>query len=1461
MPSWRKVIVSGSDASLNSLNVTSITGSLQGTSSFAITSSYAINAATSSYSDSSADIITYVKNTTGIQINKGTVVRITGATGDNALISTASYESDAVSANTLGITRENIANNAFGYVITEGRLLGIDTSLWTAGQLLFLGVSGSITGSAPKAPLHAVRLGQVLRVQQINGSMYVRIDNGYELDELHDVDDNTTTGSYGDLLVKSGSVWTNSRQLTGSYALTGSLIITGSTSTDLVRITQTGTGNAFVVEDSTTPDATPFVITNSGTVGIGTIAPISTASLHIKPPAPTTSGQSGIVIEANAGAGINLISDNYNTNQSVTTFGRLQSSMAAFLAYAVNQTGSNTTAYQSSQDAFATKPTALELGNGYFALKYNTSSISRTYGTTVPMATSLYLDGSSGRIGIGIQTPQAIFHVSSSGYGNETYPFIVGFNQLVVTASGNVGIGTTTPAANLEVYGTSDSVALVNSAGNSYLKLKRGLIAADAHISFDTTTTQKHIVGLINNTDSLIVGGTEASPVITISGSNVGIGTTTPSASLHITNTSTSASFLVEDDTNPDTTPFIIDTNGNVGMGTLTPQNVLHVKANPSSTQTAIVRIESAAVSANSSISYYSGGTHRWEAGTGISLGAPYEIYDRVAGLTRFSITTAGASVFSNGNVGIGTTNPSEKLHVSGNLLLSSSITTTININSAAVRTYIASEGAGTSFGALSNHPVNFYQSGSIKMFIDNNGGNTVISGSLAVGTSSIGPSENTITLGARDNANEGGQLGFNAPGGTYTSASFIDLYQNRLRVLQGTNAGSVSEVAWWSMHNKQMALPAYNSTSAFPGTAAGYLAFDSSGNIITTAGAGAAVNIGNTDLTITTNAARVLSHSGTSRFIISGSTSNSLLEYINSTTGLSRGMLMQQQLNGETNRVGLRAWTSAGNNQDSTTFNGWASDHIVEYVNGSGVAPSKLKGWGWSYYDGSAYKDVLLISTSNTATLSGSLTVTGSTSLPGTTQGSYGNVVLIDTVSGRLYYTSSNAMVDGLVFPYTGSALITGSLGITGTFNVTTPSITAATESLATFTVTDDPTSYFRVYNATTTNSSFVPAIEGKHSGTNVGLYIIGNGSIDSGTTPCTVFDSRIGFGGSVATRPLFHWRNAGSTVMTIDSNGDLGINTTTPNAKLDVNGNAIITGSLNVTTNITSSGLLISGSTNGSANLVQITQGGTGPALYTAGGAGIYGLTGLGQGYFGVTGENSGDALGDYIGVKGTATSIEFPDVNSEYIGGYFYANGNTKNYSVQLQDGTEGAGKVLVSKTATGRANWSTQLSGSYGLTGSLEIPSPVYPNAYNSKIHVANYPSPAGTLTAGTGSVLYKYGANNEGLILQYGSSGDQGGLKITDDGVAIFGAGDTDIFKVIDEDSNIQRFSINNDGRVGINKTGVTGSFTPTNATLDVNGDTIITGSLTLTSNLGGSGGSIDMNAMIQASLLYLSNNF
>jgi hypothetical protein len=152
----------------------------------------------------------YVKNTTGTTIPKGSAVYVSGATGDNALISLSSATSETTSSKTLGITAEAIANDAFGYVIEAGYLTDIDTSATTAGAAVWLGnTPGSLVFVSPPAePSHAVYLGVVVRVQSNNGSILVKVQNGYELDELH----NVSAASPTDLDIlqykSSSSLWT-----------------------------------------------------------------------------------------------------------------------------------------------------------------------------------------------------------------------------------------------------------------------------------------------------------------------------------------------------------------------------------------------------------------------------------------------------------------------------------------------------------------------------------------------------------------------------------------------------------------------------------------------------------------------------------------------------------------------------------------------------------------------------------------------------------------------------------------------------------------------------------------------------------------------------------------------------------------------------------------------------------------------------------------------------------------------------------------------------------------------------------------------------------------------------------------------------------------------------------------------------------------------------------------------------
>jgi hypothetical protein len=167
------------------------------------------------------------RNTNSFTLTKGTVVFVNGNSGQFATFGTASWENDANSAYTIGIVAQDINANQFGYAVTDGEITGINTNGFAPSTLLYLSSSGQYTSVKPTPPYHTVRLGQVI-VSSTSGILQVKVDNGYELGELHDVLDTTTTSSYGDLLVKSGSLWINTKQLTGSYSITGSLTVSGS---------------------------------------------------------------------------------------------------------------------------------------------------------------------------------------------------------------------------------------------------------------------------------------------------------------------------------------------------------------------------------------------------------------------------------------------------------------------------------------------------------------------------------------------------------------------------------------------------------------------------------------------------------------------------------------------------------------------------------------------------------------------------------------------------------------------------------------------------------------------------------------------------------------------------------------------------------------------------------------------------------------------------------------------------------------------------------------------------------------------------------------------------------------------------------------------------------------------------------------------------------------------------------
>ena len=128
-------------------------------------------------------------NQTGTTIPKGSVVYISGANGTNMLISLADADTEATSSKTVGFTQNAIPNGSEGFVVTGGLITGLDTSSATAGQSVWLSSTPGqfVFGNPPAEPAHSVYLGVVTRVQSNNGEIFIHIQNGYELDELHGV--------------------------------------------------------------------------------------------------------------------------------------------------------------------------------------------------------------------------------------------------------------------------------------------------------------------------------------------------------------------------------------------------------------------------------------------------------------------------------------------------------------------------------------------------------------------------------------------------------------------------------------------------------------------------------------------------------------------------------------------------------------------------------------------------------------------------------------------------------------------------------------------------------------------------------------------------------------------------------------------------------------------------------------------------------------------------------------------------------------------------------------------------------------------------------------------------------------------------------------------------------------------------------------------------------------------------
>ena len=716
-----------------------------------------------------------------------------GAQGQRLAVVLAQANNDANSATTIGLVTENIDVNQEGFITTFGLVRNIDTTgalqgeTWVDGDMLYLSptISGSITNIKPQAPQHTVIIGYVVYAHANNGKIFVKVDNGYELDELHNVRITTASLSSGDLLVYSSSVWVNTKQLTGSYNLTGSIsVISGSI---------IGTASNALTASYVNPLVQNVIITGSITTGVANSVN-GTVTIN------RSGGNVGLIIRGSdgniVGAGNAPVYEPYNYADASHNFNIGHGSAGNYNWFV----GTNAT------------------------LNLNTQLMRLTRG---------------GNLLIGTTTDSGRLTVRGSGTTSATTALRVenanASASLVVLDNGNVGIGITNPAYALQVSRSIWIQPTNNSDDGLYISNQGFLVFRDTANAI--TTRLRGIAGSYQfqdasyNIKSLISTNNNIT-YFNNGGGNVGIGTTSPSFTLDV---SGSGRF----------------TNGLTVTGSLTTIGSITASAfNFVSSSLTQSRVLLDNTFNNTALSAPSPNSIRDRS----PLLRVYGTYITASSLTNYTNQIISAHLYP-------TFNPTNNTAAVFNTLVLEPQFLNVNATGSARGLYVTPGFTGThpnwrSIEWDNTEGYGLYGSGTAWNYLNGSlgigtltpsasfhtTGSGIIVGSLALGTSSLGSTENTLVVGPSPagGTGEGGQILLQASGGLYTTASMIDNYQNKFRVLRGTNAGSDAFKLQLDMHTGQMQLPNYNSATAFTGSEVAMLGVDNNGNILTTTVPGA---------------------------------------------------------------------------------------------------------------------------------------------------------------------------------------------------------------------------------------------------------------------------------------------------------------------------------------------------------------------------------------------------------------------------------------------------------------------------------------------------------------------------------------------------------------------------------------------------------------------------------------------
>jgi hypothetical protein len=258
------------------------------------------------------ELMYYAKNTSGGLITNGTPVMFTGTVGSSGKLTfgLAVADGSVLADYMIGVTTQDIADNAFGYVTSFGLVRGFNTTgspygeTWVDGDLLYFdpATPGTWTNIKPVAPAIDVPVAVVINAGSGgSGSIFVRMTVAEALSRLQDVYINGTgTPLAGQVLIYDATQqrWEN-HHLTagtnvsivngdGSITINATDAFTGTvTSVAALTLGTTGTDlSSTVANPTTTPVITLNVPTASAT-NRGALSPSDWSTFNSKEPAIT----------------------------------------------------------------------------------------------------------------------------------------------------------------------------------------------------------------------------------------------------------------------------------------------------------------------------------------------------------------------------------------------------------------------------------------------------------------------------------------------------------------------------------------------------------------------------------------------------------------------------------------------------------------------------------------------------------------------------------------------------------------------------------------------------------------------------------------------------------------------------------------------------------------------------------------------------------------------------------------------------------------------------------------------------------------------------------------------------------------------------------------------------------------------------------------------------------------------